>query len=112
MPVSSIGHLPARSRWRRRLAPKDKGAQLSQEPAIVTLGDGARPPAQIGLDRLMHKLFDDAPAHIDVAAVLDELALEHAFELRVAERFRQALHPPELDNFRAQVQGGDADRVR
>src|SRR5258705_7741024 len=101
MPVSSIGHLPAGRRWRRRLAPKDKGAQLSQEPAIVTLGDGARPPAQLGLDGPSYELFDNPPAHADVAAVLDELALEHTFQLRVAEGFRQALHPPELDHFRA-----------
>src|SRR5260370_32693322 len=112
MPVSSIGHLSAGRRWRRRLAPKDKGAQLSQEPAIIPLGDGARPAAQFGLDWLAYELFDNAPTHVDVAAVLDELALEHAFELRVAERFHQPLHPAELDDFRAQIQGRDAYRVR
>src|SRR5437762_2862333 len=109
MPVSSVGHLAARRRRRRRLTAEHKGAQLSEEPVVVALGDGAGPAAQLGLDRLLHELFDDAPAHIDMAAVLDELALKDGFELAVGDRFRQPLHPAELEDLGPQVERRNAD---
>src|SRR5215831_10860249 len=111
MPASSICHLAARRRRRRSLAPKHKGAELAQKPAVVALGDSARPAAQIGLHRFLDELFDDTPAHIDVAAVFDELALEHAFELRVGERRREPLHPAELEDLGPQIERRNADRM-
>src|SRR5215468_7182579 len=109
MPASSICHLAAR---RRSLAAEHKGAELAQKPAIVALGNRTGPAAQIGLDGLFDKLFDDAPAHIDVAAVFDELAIEHAFELRIGERRREPLHPAELEYLGTQIERRDADRMR
>src|SRR6202040_4477446 len=101
MPLPSIGHLPAR-RWRpRRFTPQHKGAELTEKSAVVAFGDGTGPAAQLGLDRLGHKLFDDGPAHIDVAAVFDKLALEYAFEIGVDDRFRQSFHPGEFEDLRS-----------
>ena len=64
------------------------------------------------LDRFLNELFDDAPAHIDVAAVLDKLALEDAFEVGVGDRFRQSLHPAELEDLGSQIQRRNPDRMR
>src|SRR6516165_2312816 len=72
----SIGHLTARC-WRLwRITPENKGAELAQKPTVVALGNGPSPTAQFGIDRLFHEFFYDAPAHIDVATILDELAFE------------------------------------
>jgi hypothetical protein len=60
--------------------PEDKGAELAQESVVVALGDATGPAAQLGIDGFVDELFDDAPAHVDVAAVLDELAREHALQ--------------------------------
>src|ERR1700730_9077194 len=111
MPLSSIGHLPARRRRPRRFTPQHKGAELTEKSAVVAFGDGAGPAAQLGPDRLGHKLFDDAAAHIDVAAVFDKLALEYALEIGVGYRVRQSLHPGEFDDLRSQVESSNPDRM-
>ena len=73
--------------------PEHKGAELAEKSAVVALGDGAGPAAELGLHRFFDEFFDDAPAHIDVASVFDELTLEDAFEVGVGDRFRQSFHP-------------------
>src|ERR1700730_12308251 len=91
--------------------PQHKGAELAEKSAVVAFCDGAGPAAQLSLDRLGHKLFDDAPGHIDVAAVFDKLALEYAFEVGVGDRFRQSLHPGEFEDLRSQVESSNPDRM-
>src|SRR6516164_9971872 len=104
MPVSSVGHLPARSRRWRRLLPEHKGTELAQKPVVITLGDCTGPTAQLRIDGFAYKLLDDTPSHIDVTAVFDELALEHALERGVGHCLRQPLHPPQFEDLRAKVQ--------
>src|SRR5689334_8254196 len=103
MPIPSIRYLAARRRGRRRLAPEHEGAKLAQKPAVVAFGDGASPLAQLGLYRLFYELLDDAPAHIDVAAVFDELALENALQFGVGEHVDQTLHPAEFEDLGSQI---------
>src|SRR6516164_4953594 len=87
-------------------------AHLAQEPVVVALGDAAGASAQLGVDGFVDELFDDPPTHADMAAVLDNLACEHALELRVGEGLGKPLHPAELDDLGTEVECGDADRVR
>src|SRR6516162_6531817 len=108
----SIGHLTARC-WRLwRLTPENKGAELTQKPTVVALGNGPSPTAQLGIDRLFHEFFDDAPAHIDVATILDELALEDPLELGVGKRCHQPFHPAEFKDLWPEIERGNPDRMR
>src|SRR5262249_50023563 len=109
---ASICHLTTRRRRCWRLLAQDKSAQFAKVPVVITLGDIARPAAKLSIYRLGDKLLDNAPTHIYVTAVLDELALEHAFELRIGSGLRQPLHPAELEDFGTEIECGNADRVR
>src|SRR5262245_60208349 len=112
MPALLVGHQSARGRRHRRLLPEDKGAELTQKPVVVALGHRTGPAAQLYVDGFADKLLDDAPSHIDVTAVLDELAFEHTLQLSVASRLGQPLHPAYFEDFGAEVQCRDADRMR
>ena len=85
---------------------------LAQIAAIVALGDADRPARELGVDRLGDEFLDNPPPHIDVTAVLDDLALEDALELGIVGHLGQRLAPRQLQNLRAEIERSDADRVR
>ncbi len=65
-------------RYRARLDTRPpaqyKIRKLLQEHCVIPLGDPASPAAQLGLEWLAHTFFYNPPTHVDVAAVLDQLA--------------------------------------
>src|SRR5215471_3550591 len=65
---------------------EDHVTQLLQEHAVVPSSYATRPATQLGLERFAHTLFHDPPPHVDVAAVLDELAGENGAQFPVRER--------------------------
>src|SRR5690349_3572997 len=103
MPILSIRYLGTRLVRDRRFAPEHEGAEIAQKPAVIGIGDVASLLAPLVLHRLFYELLDDAPAHIDVAAVFDELAFEDALQFGVGDRFGQALHPAEFEDLGPQI---------